>query len=103
MREMKKGRKARVFGLCGSNNIISFGDLLELGFCFFLVVWVLVRMPFHGELSIGFLQVVVFGVLVHLKRLVVVQTHLSLHSPSSSSSSSSWFQEIVNLNQTYLL
>lgn len=77
----KKGKRGGVFFVKGERkfgNLVGFGDLLELGFGVLLVVGVFVRMPFHGELSIGFLQVVDFGVPIHLKDLVVIDAHLSL-------------------------
>ena len=57
--------------------IISFGDLLEFSLGLFLIVRVFIRMPLHGKLSIGFLKVIVFGSLVDLKNLVVVDPHPS--------------------------
>lgn len=64
------------------NYIVGFRDLFEFGFSFFLVVRVLVRMPFHGEFSIGFFEVIIFGIAVHLKNLIIVYSHASL-LPSS--------------------
>ncbi|MFS7988019.1 hypothetical protein Hanom_Chr11g01029631 [Helianthus anomalus] len=55
--------------------IIGFRDGFEFGFCIFLVVRVFIRVPFHGEFSVGFLQVIVFSTAIDLKNLVVVHTH----------------------------
>lgn len=65
--------------------MVGLGDLLEFGFGLRLVVRVLVRVPLHGELSVGFLEVVVVGVAVDLQGPVVVHPHqYSLLSPSDS-------------------
>lgn len=41
-------------------------------------------MPFHGELSIGFLQVIVFGISFNLQNLVVIDAHASLRCLSQT-------------------
>jgi len=42
-----------------TQNFISLSDLLELGFCFLLVVGILIRVPFHGQLPICLLQLII--------------------------------------------
>lgn len=49
--------------------------MLEFGLGSFLVVRVFIGMPFHGELAVGFLQVVVFGIAFYLEDLVVIHAH----------------------------
>jgi hypothetical protein len=63
--------------------------LLEFGFGVFLVVRVFVRVPLHGELSIGFFEVIVLGAPVYLENLVVIHAHA--FSSSSSFSVSDFF------------
>lgn len=58
--------------------LIGLGDLFEFVLGFFLVVRVLVRVPFHGKLPVSFLQIIILGVLVHLQYLIVIHTHLLL-------------------------
>ncbi len=49
--------------------------MFEFGFGFFLVVRVFIGVPLHGELSIRFFEVIVFGVTVYLENLVVINAH----------------------------
>lgn len=49
--------------------------MLEFSFGLFLAVRVFIRVPLHGKLSIGFLEIIVFGASVNLKNLVVVDAH----------------------------
>lgn len=46
--------------------VVGFGDLFEFGFSVLLVVRVLVRVPFHGELPVRLLQCIVFGASIYL-------------------------------------
>lgn len=62
----------------GKTNLIGLRDLFEFRFSFFLVGGVLIRVPFHGQLSVSFLQIVICGVLVNLQKLVVIHTHIFL-------------------------
>lgn len=55
--------------------LIGFSNLFELGFSFFLVVGVLIRMPLHGKLPVSLLQVFLRNILINLQDLVVVDTH----------------------------
>ena len=57
--------------------LISFRDLLKFGFSFFLVIWVLVRMPFHGELAISFLKIIICSSFWNLENAVVIHSHNS--------------------------
>lgn len=57
-------------------NLVCLGDLLELCLRLLLVGGVLVRVPSHGELPVGLLEVVVAGAAVDAEDLVVVDAHL---------------------------
>ena len=56
--------------------LIGLRDLLELGFSFFFVGGILVRMPFHGQLSICFLQIILRSISIYLQYIVVIYAHL---------------------------
>lgn len=55
---------------------VSLRDLFESCFCFFFVGGVLVRVPFHGQLSVRFLQIILRSISVNLQHIVVIQTHV---------------------------
>ena len=56
--------------------LISFRNLLKFSFGFSFVGRVLIGMPFHGEFSIGLLQIIVGSILIDLQNSIVVHTHL---------------------------
>lgn len=66
--------------------IVGFRDFFEFGFGFFFLARVLVGMPFHGELAVGFFEVIFFGIFVDLKDFVVVHTHVNVFPFFSSCS-----------------
>lgn len=66
------------------NHLVGLGDLLKFCLGFLLVVRILVRVPLHGKLPVGLLEVVLLGALVDAQNLVVVDAHFS-KLPSSSS------------------
>lgn len=66
--------------------IVGFRDFFEFGFGFFFIARVLVGMPFHGELAVGFFEVIFFGIFVDLKDFVVVHTHVNVFPFFSSCS-----------------
>lgn len=57
--------------------IISFRDCLEFGFSIFLVIRVLIRMPFHSKFPISFLEIIIFCISIYLKDFIVIYTHES--------------------------
>lgn len=56
--------------------LVGLGDLFEFVLGFLLVVGVLVRVPSHGKLAVGLLEIFFFGVLVDLEDFIVVHSHL---------------------------
>ena len=58
-----------------AEDVVSFGDLLELGFGFFLARGVLVGMVLHGETPVRLLEIIVVSVFAHLQDIVVINTH----------------------------
>ena len=59
-----------------AENVVSFGDLLELSLRLFLIHRrILVRMPLHRQFPVRFLQVFVARAPIHLQYVVVVHSH----------------------------
>lgn len=52
--------------------LVCLGQLLELLSRLFLVIWILIRMQLHGQLSKGLLDLIIGAVLLQTKHLIVI-------------------------------
>lgn len=61
-----------------TENVVCFGNLLELGLGLDIIDGVLVRVPYHGEPLVRLLQIIIARVPVHFQNVIVIHPHLSL-------------------------